>query len=164
MTQRVDVNYGGGSGQWYAGRVVGTSGGTFEVLYDDGETEQGVTEDNLRPLQELVVHAGMRVRGRFGGGLLYFPAVVVRVDPGRGIDLDYADGDSEFSVPVTMLAPEAGISEGAQVEARYGGGEDWFLAVVVHATDTGFDLQYDDGDFESNVPEEWIRLHEHGAH
>jgi hypothetical protein len=38
------------------------------------------------------------VKGRFGGGLRYFPATVARADLQGGFDLAYADGDVELGV------------------------------------------------------------------
>jgi hypothetical protein len=40
---------------------------------------------------------------------------------------------------------------------RYGGGDEWFGAVIAGASGNGYDLNYDDGDFELAVPREWIR-------
>jgi hypothetical protein len=107
----------------------------------------------------MQVKVGDKVRGRFGGGMLYFPATV-KAKTARGFDLLYADGDSEFNVSIGMLAPVVeGLNEGAHVEARYAGGEEWFPAVIVRVTAEGFDLHYNDGDFEHDVPKDWIREH-----
>lgn len=40
---------------------------------------------------------------------------------------------------------------------RYGGGVEWFGAVVSGVSGQGYDLNYDDGDFELAVPREWVR-------
>jgi hypothetical protein len=43
---------------------------------------------------------------------------------------------------------------------RFGGGDEWFGAVVAAGgRDRGFDLRYDDGDFEAAVPMDRIRTH-----
>ena len=49
---------------------------------------------------------------------------------------------------------------GAQVEARYMGGDSWFSAVVidVHDEDNTYDVIYEDGDTDERIPSSWIRL------
>ena len=48
--QEVQANY-SGEGEWFRGKIAQVnSDGTYDILYDDGESEQGVTEANIRAL------------------------------------------------------------------------------------------------------------------
>ena len=45
---RVEGNY-RGRGKWYAGKITrDRDNGTFDIAYDDGETESRVAEENIR--------------------------------------------------------------------------------------------------------------------
>ena len=51
------------------------------------------------------------------------------------------------------------ISVGTNIEARYGGQSKWFNGVVTcHHGGGGYNIQYDDGDIETEVPRQRIRL------
>lgn len=69
------------------------------MLYDDGDTEEGIAENLIQPAPELIVKVGDNVNARFGGGLHYFAATIAHITP-RGMDLNYADGDFESNVQV----------------------------------------------------------------
>jgi len=71
----------------------------YALLYDDGDTEEGIAETLIQPAPELIVKVGESVNARFGGGLHYFAATIARITP-RGMDLNYADGDFESDVQV----------------------------------------------------------------
>jgi len=51
----------------------------------------------------------------------------------------------------------ASIAVGAAVQCRFEGGEELFAGAVAAARSDGtYDIQYDDGDFESAVPAAWV--------
>ena len=43
----VEANY-GGEGHWYPGRIASFDSGSYEIAYDDGESESGVSTANVR--------------------------------------------------------------------------------------------------------------------
>jgi biotin carboxyl carrier protein len=59
-----------------------------------------------------------------------------------------------------MEAAAKPLHPGSRVVARFGGGAQWFPAAVtkVHKGGEGFDLTFDDGDFEAKVPRNRIEL------
>ena len=96
----VEANY-GGKGKWYPGKIASAnSNGTFDIEYDDGDSERGVTENRVRrsggggSFQQ-----GDKVEGNFGGKGQWYPGVVQAVHESNGTyDIRYDDGDSERGV------------------------------------------------------------------
>lgn len=101
----VEANY-GGKGKWYPGKVSSAnSNGTFDIGYDDGDSERGVTASRIRraggggSFQE-----GDKVEGNFGGKGQWYPGVVEAVRGSNGTyDIRYDDGDSERGVSPDRL-------------------------------------------------------------
>ncbi|CAM9512868.1 unnamed protein product, partial [Phaeothamnion confervicola] len=129
----VEANF-KGKGRWFKGVVKAKNReGTFHVRYDDGDEERSVEPHHVR-----------RVGRREGGG------------GGDGNDrgaVRHAPADSMDS----LLTPRQ-FSVGDAVEARFNGAPKWFSARVrrVRGNDL-YDLTYDDGDQEANVPASLMR-------
>mgnify|MGYP001182989886 CR=1 FL=1 len=75
----------------------------------------------------------------------------------------YEDGDKEASVARVLIRRpgESGpqLSEGTEVEARYGGRKKWFKGKITKVWRNGdaFDILYDDGDSERRVDKDLVR-------
>lgn len=114
-------------------------GRLFSVRYDDGDVEEGLREELVRP------------QVCCSGGLCH----------GRGCCTN--------DLPHTFH--QVAFQPGDVVEAQYGGGDQWYpgriedvatqadLGVEEHDTVDGvtFDIEYDDGDFESGVRSSLVR-------
>ena len=48
----VEANY-GGEGHWYPGRIASFDSGSYEIAYDDGESESGVSSANVRRASDV---------------------------------------------------------------------------------------------------------------
>ena len=48
----VEANY-GGEGHWYPGRIASFDSGSYEIAYDDGESESGVVSANVRRASDV---------------------------------------------------------------------------------------------------------------
>jgi hypothetical protein len=71
----------------------------------------------------------------------------------------YSDDAEDFEDDESDAEDEAAIGVGVQVEARFGGEEDWYPGTVkaVNADGT-YQIAYDDGDEEDSVAPEYVRL------
>ena len=111
---------------------------------------------------------GDRVEARFKGGPEYYGGRVTAVDRAAGhYAVHYDDGDSEEGLSALRVRQQGAkqkkdLLPGAVVEARFGGGQRLFGAVVTEAHGNGtFDLKYDDGDAEKRVPRNFIMAEWH---
>ena len=83
-------------------------------------------------------------------------------------DISYDDGDSETRVAEDMIrlldkgggdSKKARIEEGSKVEANYRGKGKWYPGKITRDRgDKTFDISYDDGESETRVAEDMIRL------
>ena len=181
----IEANYGGG-GSWFPGRVGSVNAdGTFDIRYDDGDAEQGVSAELVRRVggepaaasEEYAV--GEAVAAKFANQGSWFPGRVGRVNSDDGTyDIVYDDGDEENNVPTTRIrkvaaaagaaaaaAPTAGatgasssFAVGDRVEADYGGEGSFFPGkITAVASDGTYSVGYDDGDAEDGIPAALIR-------
>ena len=114
---------------------------------------------------------GSKVEANYRGRGRWFPGKIKR-DRGDGtFDVDYDDGEKETGVAENLIrlldAPKADVGrgskarleEGAKVEANYRGQGKWFSGKIKRDRGDGtFDVDYDDGEQETRVKEELIRL------
>lgn len=151
---------------WFAGVVVGTEGDQIRVQYADGTSEvlpsASVTPDHLGPGTEIGAHQSgetdflhARLVDRIGH------AVRVQYDDGHQmwtsvglVRVDSASGPPALGA-WTPAAPVPGTSApGAQVLARFQGGDYLFCAVVIDPGPTGaMRVLYADGDGEETTPD-----------
>lgn len=103
------------NGVWYAGSLQSIEGQSFQIAYDDGDTESlaadAVVAENLVAPGNLAV--GDRVFARWWGGSCYYLGTVTEARPGQA-NIRYDDGDTEWckldavrlpGVPLTAPAP-----------------------------------------------------------
>src|SRR6185312_15538209 len=193
---KVEANY-RGKGKYYPGRIRRDRGdGTYDIDYDDGETESRVKEEDIRSLEAKSDHRdrsplgggrgsskvklseGMKVEANYRGKGKYYPGRIRR-DRGDGTyDIDYDDGETESRVKEEDIrsleaksdhrdrSPLGGgrgssrvkLSEGMKVEANYRGKGKYYPGRIRRDRGDGtYDIDYDDGESETRVKEEYIR-------
>ena len=111
------------------------------------------------------------VEARYRGGPEYFPGKIAKATSAQAstttaslpmYDIVFDDGDSESGLSALRVRRPGSkqkkeLPVGARIEARFGGGQRLFSGVVAVAHGDGtFDLKYDDGDSEANVPRNLI--------
>jgi hypothetical protein len=125
---RIRGNFKGWGWPGFPGRVARVNAdGTFDLAYDDGDTEAGVPLARLRTPEGVdftaapaavapratTAHApaaGDHIRGNFKGwGWPGFPGRVARVNADGTFDLAYDDGDTEAGVPLARLRTREGV-------------------------------------------------------
>lgn len=109
----------------------------------------------------LNLEVGARVEAQFGGGEEWFAGTVTRVVSGLFLSVLYDDGDREAGVRPALVRPAAGRTRawraGMRVQARFGGGDEWFSGKLTDVISGGYSIAYDDGDREEAVPPALVR-------
>ena len=128
----MEARYGKGKTH-YPGTISGVNGdGTYNILYDDGGKEAGVTADLIRALKD---------ESGGGGSDSTKKKKQKPPDGGRG-------GGGEFT-------------NGSKVEARYRKGKKVYAGTSTRVGEDGtYDIMYDDGEGEIAVPAGMIRSKE----
>jgi len=109
------------------------------------------------------------VEARFRGGRMFFKGFVSRAYSDGSCDIDYDNGDKERRVSSSNIRKLGYSSEnsprdksihiGDRVEARFKGGRKYFKGIIRKASADGtFAIDYDDGDREFRVKQDFIRL------
>ena len=96
MGTAVLCRYGGGEAKFPGKIAAAHADGSYDVAYDDGDAEQGVSGDLIEELGALRV--GDVVTARFGGGEQAFAGRVEGVNGDGTYSVVYDDGDKEDSV------------------------------------------------------------------
>ncbi|CAE7718870.1 unnamed protein product, partial [Symbiodinium microadriaticum] len=150
----------------FSGRICGHTGGeqgTYEICYDNGNKESGVSRaliivyGEIRKKEDISLTAifkvGDKLEGNYKGSGSWYPAKVKSINPADGsYTIEYDDGDNERNVP------ECNLRLISEVMARYGGNSKWYPGKIKRVTASGsYDLLYDDGEEERNVPEDLVR-------
>ena len=137
----VEARYANGDA-WFLGRIASFSRGGYDIIYDDGDEEEGVPESLVRP---------------------YVPSQ-------PSTRQSSPSTSSSASVPLSVSSARSGdpYAPGTHVEARFGGGAEWYSGVVVSnsmdrrvgtaALQGTVAVAYDDVDEEVAVPTEHLRL------
>lgn len=174
-------------GKWYAGSVTEVcANGTYVVTYDFGEIEEGVREELIVPLvisSKFKVNDLVEVN--YKGLNEYYPARVADFNSDGTYKIEFSDGDFEPNVieafirfansnkpgpiaePVAVLptAKATTVFEPSvftledHIEANYNKSGYYYKGSIIkyHGNKT-YDVSYDNGETESMVAEEDIRL------
>jgi len=188
---KVEARFRGGA-KWFPGRIKRINrNGTYDIRYEDGDTEEGVDasmvrrpggssspkkEDDIKKAKADVFEEGDKVEARFRGRSKWFPGRIKRVNRDGTYDVKYEDGDTEEGVDVSMIRRPEGakedekkakqdvFEEGDKVEARFRGGPKWFPGRIQLVNRNGtYVIRYEDGDTEKDVDASMIRRDESGA-
>ena len=176
LTERnkIEANY-KGKGRWYPGVIQKSySDGTYDIHYDDGEIELNVGKMMVRKSEESKLDGSLRnglkglsvgtiVEGNYKGKGRWFPGTIKNVSQDGKFDILYDDGETETDVVAENVRIKAllgnGLQKGAMVEANYKGNGKWGSGIIKRVyLDGTFDIEYDDGETETNVPEDRVRL------
>jgi hypothetical protein len=191
---KVEANY-RGRGKWYPGKISKErSDGTFDVTYDDGESEMRVTEDMIRLAGRDSVDDRSTIRQRsrfdegdkveidFKGRGKFYPGKIAKERSDGTYDVDFDDGESETRVPADRIRLRSGnsrhdspvrskgkLEEGMRVEANFQDRGHWLPGKVVKERSDGtYDVDYDNGKSETRLSRDLIRPRdndpEEGAH
>ncbi|CAM9744900.1 unnamed protein product, partial [Scytosiphon promiscuus] len=183
----VEANY-RGRGRYYPGRISRVHrDGTYDIAYDDGEKERGITADLVRASDRGAgrvgegrdgarsgMQRGDRVEARYRGrGTKFYKGKVARVHSDGTLDVDYDDGEKEIGIAEEHVRPldfpssrgvhngketTAGLLEGDSVEANYRGRGRYYPGRVARAHRDGtLDIDYDDGEKETRVASIHVR-------
>lgn len=98
--------------KWYKGVIQGTTrDGTYDIRYNDGDTERDVdgalvrriASTSTESLETRTFDVGDHVEARFGGRSRWFKAIVERKNGDGTYHLLYADGDEEKRVDKDLM-------------------------------------------------------------
>lgn len=171
--QKVEADY-RGAGRYYPGRIRRVrEEGTFDIDYDDGESERQVEVSRIRiretgqtrpQLKELV--EGLKVEGNYREKGKWFPGRIRRDRGDDTFDIAYDDGEEETRVkrenirPLKFEVPSRAFEVGTKVEANYRSRGKYYPGTIrhVHLDEVSYDIDYDDGESEKKVKAELIRL------
>lgn len=180
----VEARYKGGK-RFYKGKIMRVNiNGTYDIAYDDGDRERGVSAEDVRSLKEATTGRGDReggrdppglrvgslVEARYQRGRKWFKGKITRVNTDGSFNIAYDDGDQETRVPAslvrsledegteTALEEEHELSRGDLVEALFKNGRKYYKGKIVRRNSDGtYAIHYDDGDRELRVSRDKIR-------
>jgi len=139
------------------------------VKYDDGDQEEDVDADKIRPLTSTVssFRTGQRVQANYKAKGDWYPGLVRRVVDACCYSVRYDDGDTESCVdPLLMRRAATGTCEDSNDEpcrAGYSVSANWrnygryYSATVTSCSQGIFTLRYADGDTGSQVTSSRLR-------
>ncbi|CAB1107264.1 unnamed protein product [Ectocarpus sp. CCAP 1310/34] len=153
---KVEARFRGGS-RWFKATVEGKNrDGTFSLSYDDGDFETAVERDHIRKVEGD--RACRKTAERSGRGAAR--RGVSRAGSETGTDVDqseekkFQDRGETGSLERRPDLPRAGDD----VEARLRGSSTWRLGRVARVhRDGSYDVEYDGGKSERNVPASHVR-------
>jgi hypothetical protein len=163
--EKVEVRHGGGA-EYFPGTVMAAlDDGKYDIAFSDGDRESNIARDMI-VRSDRALEVGAKVQARHGGGPEFFPAKVGKVNADRTYELRYEDGDSEPNVARHRIRRPGDkqhkhLEVGDVCDVRHGGGEQLFPGKIARVGQDGdrgrmYDVVYDDGDKESNVPRKFI--------
>lgn len=170
-------------GNFYKGKISSDKGdGTYDILYDDGESETDVRKECIRiinvgndsNLNVVVTNygEGTKVEANYRGGGTWYPG---KISNNRGdgfYDILYDDGENESRVAsdyirtIANLVVESSLDgiasnleAGMKVEANYRGRGKYYPGKISNCYDNGmYEIKYDDGEVENSVGANMIRV------
>ncbi|KAK7247647.1 hypothetical protein SO694_00125033 [Aureococcus anophagefferens] len=166
---KVEARYRGKS-KWYPGKIARDNGdGTYDIDYDDGESEENVAEELIRGGAATsgsggAFAVGAEVEARYRGKSKYYPGKIAKDNGDGTYNIDYDDGEKESDVAEALIRASAATGSGGafkvgdKIEGRYRGKSKWYPGKIAKDNGDGtYDLDYDDGESEKGVAEALIR-------
>ncbi|GFH43922.1 hypothetical protein CTEN210_00396 [Chaetoceros tenuissimus] len=157
----VEVRYKGKS-KFYPGKISRSRfDGTYDVLYNDGDRELGVSKEMIRPkstLEHEIIKSPLQTKE---------PKEKMEVEEENSLS-DFEENIEQVeSFPMRNEEPKKGgvvftsFTVGALVQAKYHGRGKYYDGKIskVHADGT-LDIDYDDGDKDLNLEQRFVKLQE----
>ena len=93
-----------GKKHWYTGAVDKVNAdGTYDVIYDDGDTEKGVKPEHIRAgAGDSELEVGQRIEAKYRGKKKYYPGKIA-ARSGDTYDIAYDDGEKESGVARSLI-------------------------------------------------------------
>ena len=97
---KVEALYKGKGTKWFSGKISRVNrDGTYDIRYDDGDSESGALKTNVRrhpdaaarPSGGAALREGMKVEARYQGKEKYYKGVLKRENRDGTWDVDYDD-------------------------------------------------------------------------
>ncbi|RHZ38708.1 hypothetical protein DYB26_015878, partial [Aphanomyces astaci] len=170
----VEARYKGKS-KFYPGVItrVTDNSQSYDVLYDDGETESNVNHNLIilvrRNERQDKANSpsgwkvGQKVEARYKRRQKYYKGKVARARSNGTYDVEYDDGERETGVDKDMIRALGDLDERPQfeegdlVQAQYEGNARFYNGTILRCRlDGSYDIKYDDGDIETFVAAELI--------
>ena len=176
------MNY-NSKGKYYPGKISRiNSNGTYDIKYDDGDSERGVKRSNIKVAangggngsdtgSDSSLSRGTKVTVNYNGKGKYFPGQISRVNSNGTYDIKYDDGDSERGVKRSNIkvaangggngsdtGSDSALSRGTKVTVNYNGKGKYYPGQISRVNSNGtYDIKYDDGDSERGVKKSNIK-------
>ncbi|GMF15318.1 unnamed protein product [Phytophthora lilii] len=173
--------------KYFPGKIVRVrSDGTYDIAYDDGDSESRVdaaliisaaletskASEHSPKLSNKAkqFEVGDAIKARYKKGAKLFAGKITRVRSDGTYDVRYDDGDTEMHVEGSYIVGDekpdtadekkpGSFAVGDKVNARYKGGVKAFPGKIVKVRMDGtFDVKYDDGDMEVRMKSSAIEL------
>ncbi|KAF0757747.1 hypothetical protein AaE_004166, partial [Aphanomyces astaci] len=170
----VEARYKGKS-KFYPGVItrVTDNSQSYDVLYDDGETESNVSHNLIilvrrnerqdKANSPAGWKVGQKVEARYKRRQKYYKGKVARARSNGTYDVEYDDGERETGVDKDMIRALGDMDERPQfeegdlVQAQYEGNTRFYNGTILRCRlDGSYDIKYDDGDIETFVAAELI--------
>jgi hypothetical protein len=173
--------------KFFAGKITRVhSDGTYDIKYDDGDSESRVEmeyieitksneEDDKKWSPKKSArrfNMGDSVKAKYRKGSKIYPGKIMRVRPDGTYDIKYTDGEIETAVDANLIEPDeedlkastqatpkksTKLQVGDHVKARYKKGTKLFPGKITKIhLDGTYDIRYDDGDTETRVDRSMI--------
>ncbi|GMF29595.1 unnamed protein product [Phytophthora fragariaefolia] len=170
---KVRAHYNKGS-KMFSGEITAVHrDGTYDIRYDDGDKEKDVDAKDIEIVTEQqdtlsmkkglsVLKVGDFVETNYKNGVKMLPGKISRVHSDGSYDVTFDDGDTERRVPKSRIKLKADGDDspkqksvfklGDAVKAKYKKGSKFFSGKIARVRlDGTYDIEYDDGDFETRV-------------
>ena len=132
---------------------------TFEIEYDDGDSDR-MGQNCFRTFVPFKVGEEIEFKSASD---IWHPGKIMREKEEETYDIQDTTGKVFENVSSAAMRRSGGstleFNVGFEVLARFNGGGEWFAGKIVRENDDGtYEIQYDDGDYESDVSHKLIRL------
>ena len=175
---KVEARFNEALHKWQPGIIIDTNSddGKYLIEYHDGDSSRYVSPENIRLMPEKkeanIFKIGDIIEAKYRGrGIKWYKGKIIDIGRISGkYVIRYDDGDIEKDVlPENIrllndnykeeIYPDNIYKVNDRVEARYGKRTRWYPGIITRADKNNkYSIQYDDGEYETFVSEEYIRF------